>query len=259
MLTVGSLFSGIGGIDLGFERAGFEIRWQVEIDDYCRKVLAKHWPDVKRYEDVRDVGAHNLERVDVIVGGFPCQPVSVAGRRLGQADARWLWPEFARIVCQIRPVYAVLENVPGLFSRGFADVLRDLAEQRYDAEWCLLSAAQFGAPHLRERAFLIAHAGSVACGGSRYFNRRNDFPRNSEWGAAQGITSGNRWKRWLAETCQDLDRQTNNPWFSRVDDGLPRGLDRKRIRALGNAVVPQVAEYVARCVMEHAQVCDDGR
>src|SRR5512139_2392629 len=98
MLTVGSLFSGIGGLELGLERAGMAVRWQVEIDPYCRKVLAKHWPDVARYEDVRDVGRHNLEPVDLICGGFPCQPVSLAGKRMGDGDDRWLWPEFIRVV-----------------------------------------------------------------------------------------------------------------------------------------------------------------
>lgn len=121
--TVGSLFSGIGGFELGFERAGFEIRWQVELDDYCTAVLAKHWPEVKRYRDVRTVGSHNLEPVDVICGGFPCQPVSLAGRRQVQADDRWLWPEFARLIRELRPRIAVMENVPGLLVHGFEDVL----------------------------------------------------------------------------------------------------------------------------------------
>ena len=157
-MTVGSLFSGIGGLDLGLEKAGHEIVWQVENDPYCRRVLQKHWPDVDLYEDVHDVGAHNLAEVDVICGGFPCQPVSLVGKQLAQDDERWLWPEFARVLGQLRPRYALVENVPGILIRGLGDVLGDLAELGYDAEWGSISAASVGAPHLRKRIFIVAHA-----------------------------------------------------------------------------------------------------
>ena len=112
--TFGSLFAGIGGLDLGLERAGMVCSWQVEIDEYCRRVLAKHWPDVERFEDVRECGAHNLEPIDLICGGFPCQPHSVAGKRKGAADDRDLWPEYFRIVAELRPRYVLAENVPGI-------------------------------------------------------------------------------------------------------------------------------------------------
>jgi len=158
-LTVGSLFSGIGGLDLGLERAGMQVKWQVEIDDYCQRVLAKHWPDVKRYGNVQECG-DNLEQVDLICGGFPCQPVSCAGQRKGDADDRWLWPEFRRIVRILRPRWVLAENVPGLLSidagRLFGDVLRDLAESGYDAEWDCIPAATVGAPHIRYRVFILA-------------------------------------------------------------------------------------------------------
>src|SRR6266487_3849645 len=101
-MRFGSLFSGIGGLDLGLERAGMECRWQVEIDPYCQAVLRKHWPGVPKYEDVRTI-SDELERVDLVCGGFPCQPVSLAGRRRGAADERWLWPEFARLLRVLRP------------------------------------------------------------------------------------------------------------------------------------------------------------
>lgn len=156
-LTVGSLFSGIGGIDLGLERAGMKVRWQVEIDPWCTRVLAKHWPDVERFADVREVGSHNLAPVDVIAGGFPCQPVSFAGKGLAQDDPRWLWPEFARVIRELRPRYALMENVPGLLARGFGDVLRDLAESGYDAEWDCIPAAAVGAPHRRDRVWVVAY------------------------------------------------------------------------------------------------------
>lgn len=151
-LRVGSLFTGIGGLDLGFERAGFEIAWQVEIDEWCRRVLAKHWPTVPRYVDVREVGAHNLPYVDVIVGGFPCQDTSLAGRRAGlDGERSGLWAEYARIVRELRPRYVVVENVPGILypirrdghviaPAPIATVLGDLAACGYDAEWQMLSA-----------------------------------------------------------------------------------------------------------------------
>jgi DNA (cytosine-5)-methyltransferase 1 len=166
-MTVGSLFSGIGGFDLGLERAGMTVRWQVERDPWCQKVLAKHWPDVPRYENVEDVGGE-LECVDLICGGFPCQPVSVAGQRQGTDDDRWLWPEFRRIVGLLGPRYVLVENVPGLFTanggHAFGEVIGDLADLGYDCEWTVLSAADVGAPHLRKRVWIVAHAKRGRCG-----------------------------------------------------------------------------------------------
>ena len=165
-MNVGSLFSGIGGFELGFERAGMRVSWQVEQDAYCRAVLARHFPDAVRFEDVREVGARELDPVDLICGGFPCQDLSSAGRGAGIDGARsGLWSEFARIVRELRPGYVVVENVPALLTgkgkrwdRGpIGRVLGDLAEARYDAEWACLSAREFGAPHLRKRVWIVAY------------------------------------------------------------------------------------------------------
>jgi len=158
--TFGSLFAGIGGIDLGLERAGWACRWQVEIDPFCNRVLAKHWPDVPRYGDIRAIDWSGVERVDLLAGGFPCQPVSVAGKQLAQADERWLWPEFARAIRELRPRLVLVENVPGLLGAhgGFGDVLGDLAALGYDAEWDCIPAAAVGAPHLRYRVYVVAYA-----------------------------------------------------------------------------------------------------
>jgi len=161
-LTVGSLFSGIGGFEFGLERTGgFKTVWQCEIDPFCLKVLAKHWPDVKRFADIKKMGiGEEIPYVDVICGGFPCQPVSCAGKRKGKEDTRWLWPEFCRVVRSVRPEWVLIENVPGLLSadsgRLFAGILRDLSESGYDAEWNIVSAASVGAPHLRKRVFIVA-------------------------------------------------------------------------------------------------------
>ncbi len=160
MPTFGSLFSGIGGLDLGLERAGWECCWQVERDAFRRKVLDKHWPSVNRYGDICEVNFENIESVDLIAGGFPCQPVSSAGKMLAQQDARWLWPEFARAIRTVRPHLVLIENVTGLLIRGFEDVLRDLAASGYDAEWQVLPAIAFGAPHLRARIWIVAYLDS---------------------------------------------------------------------------------------------------
>jgi DNA (cytosine-5)-methyltransferase 1 len=164
MLMVGSLFAGIGGIDLGLERAGMQVKWQVENNPYCIRVLEKHWPSIKRYGDIKQVDWSQVEPVDLICGGFPCQPVSVAGARKGDKDERWLWPEFLRAIREVRPKYALVENVPGLLStddgRLARGVFGDLAEIGYDAEWNIVSAADVGAPHRRQRIFIVAYTKS---------------------------------------------------------------------------------------------------
>ena len=155
----GSLFSGIGGFDLGFERAGIETLWQVEIDGYCRRILESHFPSAKRYEDVRTVGKHNLATVDIISGGFPCQDISNAGKRAGiDGERSGLWSEYARIIRELRPRFVVVENVAALLGRGMERVLGDLAACGYDAEWQSIRASDVGAPHRRERIWIVAYA-----------------------------------------------------------------------------------------------------
>lgn len=160
--SVGSLFSGIGGIDLGFEMAGFDVIFQVEKDRYCLRVLEKNFPDTKRFEDVKDVGKINLPTVNVLAGGFPCQPLSVAGKRNAQKDERWLWPEFSRIIGEIRPGYVFLENVPAITAStkhgrsAGVDVITDLTRMGYDSVWCIIPACWVGSPQLRYRWYCIS-------------------------------------------------------------------------------------------------------
>jgi DNA (cytosine-5)-methyltransferase 1 len=233
-ITVGSLFSGIGGLELGLERAGMSVVWQVEIDDYCRRVLTKHWPDVPKFIDVREVGAHNLEYVDVICGGFPCQDVSLAGTQAGLAGERsGLWHEFARVIREIRPRFVLVENVAALLSNGFGVVLSELATNGYDAEWDVLPAGYFGAPHRRERVFLLAHS-HESDGQARV---------GSESQRARPIFAGRDcpgFPIWLQTTAES----------HRVDDGIPARIYEARVGALGNAVVPQVAEYIGRLIVQ---------
>ena len=160
--TVGSLFSGIGGIDLAAQWAGFETAWFVEKEPYCQQVLARHWPDTPIHGDIFD--AHDLPHVDVIAGGFPCQPFSVAGQRRGRDDERFLLPEMLRIVSEVQPYVVLFENVPGFPSLNdgaeFKHLLRALAGMGFDAQWGHLRASDIGAPHRRERWFCVAYASS---------------------------------------------------------------------------------------------------
>ena len=157
MLTVGDLFSGIGGFSLGLERAGMRTAWFAETDSFASQVLRKHWPAVPNHGDVRSVRAGSVEPVDVICGGFPCQDISVAGSGRGlEGERSGLWSEFARIVGELRPRYAIVENVGALTVRGLDRVLGDLTALGYDAEWHVVPAAAVGAPHLRERVWIIA-------------------------------------------------------------------------------------------------------
>jgi DNA (cytosine-5)-methyltransferase 1 len=270
-LTFGSLFAGIGGMDLGLERAGMTCRWHVEIDPYCRRVLAKHWPDVPRLEDVREVGAHNLGPVDLIAGGFPCQDISNAGKRAGiDGERSGLWSEYARIIRELRPRYVLVENVSALLARGVGRVLGDLAACGYDAEWDCIPAAAVGAPHRRDRLFLVAYAdtprlqervyvvgpGRAAIQGKP--SRRaavgvpaTPMPSHAERGERPLGRSAGRAGRQRERVQGDGDWPlTAEPVLGRGGDGVPSRLD--RLRGLGNAVVPQVAEYIGRLIAAHA-------
>jgi DNA (cytosine-5)-methyltransferase 1 len=268
--TVGSLFSGIGGIDLAFAAAGFDVRWQVEIDPYCQKVLRKHaphyWPNAVIHTDIYD--CHDLPRVDVIVAGYPCQPFSLAGKRLGVNDDRYLVPELFRVIEEVRPYAALFENVPGFTSiddgNTFADFLRALAALGYDAEWGRVSAASVGAPHKRERWVCVGYAER---GGRRRITRRRTEPQSAnrrQWlaraaqsrlgGTADGLSAwldGHRWPAGLGHEQHDYEPP-------RVVTGAKNRTP--RIKALGNSVVPQVVLPIAQAVREYldAQAWEGG-
>lgn len=166
-MTVGSLFSGIGGIEMGLERTGgFKTVWQCEIDEYASAVLRKHWPQVPNLGDITKVDWNGIEKPDIICGGFPCQDISVAGKGKGikEGTRSGLWFEFARAIRSLRPRYALIENVAAIATRGLDIVLADLAETGYDAEWLDLRASDVGAPHRRERLFIVAYPASGGCG-----------------------------------------------------------------------------------------------
>lgn len=243
-MRIGSLFAGIGGLELGLEWAGVgHTVWQVEINDWCREVLAKHWPDATRYEDITTVDWSAVEPVEVLCGGFPCQDISTAGLKDGMVGQRsGLWREFARAVRELRPRYVVVENVAALLGRGFGDVLGDLATSGYDAEWDCIRASEMGAPIDREgrdRVFIVAYPNSGGLEGAR-------LPRNADRELVAGVA-------WRGGAESRLPGATSDHWavepdVGRVAHGVPRRVD--RIRGLGNAVVPQVAEVVGRRLLE---------
>lgn len=235
-MTFGSLFAGIGGFDLGFERAGLTCKWQVEIDDYALLVLKKNWPGVDRHTDVRSFPPEPVGnyQVDCICGGFPCQDVSLAKHRAAGLDGHrsGLWLEFERVIRVLRPRYIVVENVPGLFTRGFSRVLRDLASLGFDAEWSVVSACSLGAPHTRKRLFILGYAKEVS---PWRLDRQRAAWRGVQVAGSRPCAPGTHWAR--------------EPSVARVAYGVPRGV--VRCGAGGNAVVPQVAELIGQRIMSN--------
>ena len=258
-MKFGSLFSGIGGMDLGLERAGMTCRWQSEIDPYASRVLAKHWPAIPNLGDINGIEWERVEPVDVICGGYPCQPFSVAGARKGADDPRHLWPRFADALRVLRPRVALLENVTGHLSMGFGDVQADLASIGYDTEWDCIPAAAVGAPHRRDRLFVIATRNDRMDTNSESKSERpfNAWP--SPMADPHGspcerrrIPSGGTTKRAIIDVSSaERSIWQSEPGVGRVADGIPNRMD--RLRGLGNAVVPQVAEHIGRIIMEAKQ------
>jgi DNA (cytosine-5)-methyltransferase 1 len=261
-LTFGSLFAGIGGIDLGFERAGLQCKWQVEIDAYAQKVLAKHWPNVRRHDDVRTWPQPDTERVDIIAGGFPCQDISYAGKGAGLAGERsGLFYEAMRIVREVGPRFVVLENVAALLTRGMGDVLGTLASLGYDAEWHCIPAAAVGAPHRRDRVFIVSYAKGERFGTRRTRRIVGVSARQKDSANVandDGRFGGASWAGQEETRSTDVlvdgsafetghDQWGTEPAVGRVADGIPARVD--RLRGLGNAVVPQVAEWIGHQIV----------
>lgn len=234
MLTHLSLFSGIGGLDLAAETAGFVTVGQCEWAEFPTKVLEKHWPNVQRWRDIRELSADDFYRetgyktVTCISGGFPCQPHSVAGKRQASSDERDLWPEMRRVISEIKPKWVVAENVPGLLSsengRFFTNVLRDFAELGFDVGWGITSAAAIGAIHKRKRLAIVAHANTER------LQRRLFKEKQSK--------ADEQFERICVYLLQNADEKyLSKSSFLRKSNGVPDRVD--RTKALGNAVVPQ--------------------
>lgn len=236
-VNVLELFAGIGGLSLGLQRAGMTIVGHVEINPFSRAVLHRHWPEVPCHDDVHTARDwwHSCARprVDVVAGGYPCQPESTAGRRLGDRDARWLWPRMADIIADLRPRYVVGENVLGHRTKGLGTVLADLDRLGYTARAGVVRACEMGAPHARGRVFVLAHADGVGRAPG-WCQPGWTAAQTPEW-PGRAVAAGQAW--WSAE-----------PGVDRVAYGVPARVD--RVTALGNAVSPFVAEHIGRTLLE---------
>lgn len=308
------LFSGIGGFALAAQWAGYETVQFVEIEPFPCKVLQKHWPDVPVHDDIKTFnGKQYAETIDLLTGGFPCQPYSVAGLRKGKRDDRALWPEALRIVQEVKPDWCVFENVAGILSMGFRHYVSDLENEGYEVQCFIIPACATGAPHRRDRVWIVAHSGTAriwCLSGTSYYQ---GWRTSEGWG--ESIRQGNRSActggidstdsnatdsgsagREECDTttkpdgkghcagdfdeafiADSLSINANNGGFRagrisqlqkakirwkenwvdvatrlcRVDDGLPRRMDRgKRLKALGNAIVPQVAYEIIKAIRE---------
>lgn len=237
-MNVLSLFAGIGGLELGLERAGMRVVGQVEIDPLRRSVLNRHWPEVPKHDDVRTAvqwwDSEPRPAVRLVAGGYPCPPFSRSGRRRGVRDPRWGWPWFRAVVRAVRPDYVLVENVSTLLddADAFGTMLGDLAADGFDADWTVLPACALGAPHVRERLFLVAHT-NQGDGRARLADEQRREPVRTSRVAA------GPWGDPVDGAMEAAARP------DRVADGVARGL----VGAGGDAVVPQVAEYVGRLII----------
>lgn len=324
-LRVLDLFSGVGAFSLGLERAGMQTVAFCECDPFARAVLSKHWPEVPIHDDVRTLNADWLAEMgcwpDVICGGFPCQDISLAGRGGGiDAERSGLWSEFQRLICEVRPKYAVIENVAALLGRGLDRVLGELAAAGYDAEWRIISAADVGAPHLRERVWIVAYPASGndrerdTGAGSRQKQefgngcRAGDVSDADRRGRGEqghvGETAGDKEAGQPRDLCAvsipggsglperlgsagerphtaatGSDRRSPFPGLGGIADGFAEGLHgpwsdgwedetprivspgtpaakdrRKRLIALGNALVPQIPQMIGKAIMADLEI-----
>lgn len=255
-LRVLDLFSGIGGFSLGLERTGgFETAAFCEIEDFPRRVLAKHWPEVPCYHDVTKLTADimaddGIGRIDVITGGFPCQDISTAGNQAGISEGTrsGLWSEIVRLIGELRPQYVIVENVANLLSgpterRGgwFGRILGDLAECGYDAEWENIPASALGAPHRRERVWIVAYPMQSRRGLLQKPSRNFIRKIGTVWEADACSANMAVWNR--PEICP--------PDFVSLADGVRTGLVEGFFGAFGNSVVPQIPELIGHAILEN--------
>ena len=267
------LFSGIGGFSLGLEATGgFETVAFCDIDQYPRQVLQKHWPHVKQYEDIKELNYEKLKAdgllpIDIITGGYPCQPFSVAGRKKGEDDPRHLWPEYFRLVKECRPTWVIGENVSGHIKLGLDTVISDLESEDYAVRPFSISASSIGANHQRERVWIVANSGRSRGPWSELREENenetrkenaNQFERSSSTPSSSANTNGKGSQRYgseyeLRESQEERETSWSRWWESepdvgRVAYGIPKRVD--RLKSLGNSLVPQIPYYIGKTILE---------
>ena len=276
-IQVLDLFSGIGGFSLGLERAGFETVAFCEIDKYCRLVLQKHWKDIKIYNDVREITRQQyeqdgLELPEIITGGFPCQPFSVAGRQKGSRDNRYLWPEMFRIIKEFKPRWIIAENVRGIINIQdgvvFEGVHADLESQGYETQTFNIPAAGVGAPHRRERVWIVANSRRTIRGKQSTRNKESIGPGTSQEtkrsADSDSVARSSEREKIMANSKRvyvqgqhdgsGKEQSRRGGWWEvepnvgRVADGLPGRVH--RLKGLGNSIVPQIAEEIGKAILK---------
>jgi DNA (cytosine-5)-methyltransferase 1 len=285
-MNVFDIFSGVGGFSVGLEAAGLQTVAFCEINPFCRKILTRHWPSVPIFPDITTIDKEDLKAllpIDVIAGGFPCQDISVAGKQQGiEAKRSGLWKEFARLINEIRPKYAIIENVANLRSKGLIRVLQDLWEIGYDAEWHCIPASAFGAPHRRDRIWIIAHPACIGkirlslgkketestpgdgcknatdpdkqglqgCGGFKEISPICSQEQIGMYYCSRGIK---QWGKEPLEVPRLKDERLNPDWVEWLM-GYPiswteGGSRTQRLQSLGNAVVPLIPEFLGEAII----------
>ena len=280
MLKHLDLFSGIGGFSLGLESAGLvETVAFCDFDKYCQKVLKKNFPGVPIYGDVKELNhdklkADGIDQIDIITGGYPCQPFSVAGRKKGEQDPRHLWPEYFRLVKELRPTWVIGENVSGHIKQGLDTVLEDLESEGYSTRTFSISASSIGANHKRERVWILANSGRSLREGSE-LGRENEnetreenanqsersssaFKLNVADSEREGLQGSEQYETHTRETetqfsaSQSLETKgihwAIEPDVGRVAHGIPNRVD--RLKALGNSLVPQIPFLIGNCIRQ---------
>ena len=258
-----SLFSGIGGFDLAASWLGWNNIFQVEIDEFCQKVLTKHFPETQRFRDIKQFdGSQFRGAIGVLSGGFPCQPFSCAGKRRGAEDDRYLWPEMLRVISEIRPRIVIGENVPGIIDMAIEQVCLGLEAENYGWEIFIIPAAAVNAPHRRDRVWIIAHSGSLRFNAGRAEQSLQGIGEHSEiWTnphtkstkLPMRQTGQRQIKFWGSSPRSFWESRRPEPVICRVDNGIPNRVD--RIRSLGNAIVPQIAYEIFNIIEEWSNQC----
>jgi DNA (cytosine-5)-methyltransferase 1 len=235
-MKLGSLFSGGGLGDFGFMAAGMEIAWQCEIDEYCQKILALRYPESKKYRDIKTLKGSDLEQVDIITGGFPCQPFSVAGKQMGKTDDRFLWPQMLRIITECKPRWIIGENVAGSVDMAIEDVCIDLGMQGYECWPVVFPAHALGAYHRRDRVWIIAYSHGGLLQGALSKHRKDDGEDSRTSDTVRSFFTEPQFKRW------------GDYRGIRKADGTTNKIH--RLKMLGNGQVPTCTYVIGKMIME---------
>lgn len=240
------LFSGIGGFALAAKWAGFETVQFVEKDKFCQKVLNKNFPNVPIHDDIKTFSYG--KEIDLLTGGFPCQAFSIAGKRKGTSDARYLWPEMFRIIRESKPSWIIAENVTGIVEMELDNILYDLEKEKYETGSFVIPACAANAPHRRDRLWIIANSNCKRRKNGRDNWKERQIQKNKKWDMAQIQQEWEKFKPQPWATMQARGYFSLNAHASRIDDGLSDRMD--RIKSLGNAIVPQVVYPIMKIIYE---------